>query len=669
MKTKHLLCLILPAFLLLSGFTNSVSMQEENSESAAGGKPAETSVSAVETGSESTVSNGNDSSFEESEKSYRTIFLDGSLTGPPQVKEVWYAAHRSADGRKRTGDVAGEMTREEPVTRGQNTWTCVFAAELPDGYDEIRFSDHELKNTAAEKRDGRTTGLLTIPKDLKKPCYYADADDPSVYDKEERNGCWKEAFEIRDPEEEYDEKLLSDAGTGISEGGLVKIPESGEETGQNTLCVGADLYDYYTDFELNGIPRSDFENTDKSNRTWVPFRNLDEALSDEYQINGGIPLYVGHFQPDVFEELRFSEIAPLLDLKGWEDPNGFFATNNSTLDASGNGSAENRKYEYASQGLIGKSLKNGLPVCAKPKGSGDTDSTLPLFSEKFLEGENSRNIKLGKIYRDAAFPFHQVDRDRDGILYWSFDSAADHVHLSSRREPDESGFRWYLGDYAAPVEEGGDPYAWSKNRTSAGEPDPKAVSDEYGFFPLNSPETDENGFHYNYGFGMSLAFDFNLPEGSVLRDKNGNDKPVVFTFSGDDDLWVFLDGKLVLDVGGDHGKAEGMINFADRTVSVSKVKKSQGNRDAVEGPQSSAFEMDDNGGKHRLAVFYLERGMWESNLKLQFNLAPEKAEGTENIELPYTGEDGMQAVWLMTGTAVFLFSLTWLTVTREKYAA
>ena len=94
----------------------------------------------------------------------------------------------------------------------------------------------------------------------------------------------------------------------------------------------------------------------------------------------------------------------------------------------------------------------------------------------------------------------------------------------------------------------------------------------YGFFPFN--ETVGNGGsapQYNYGFGAKLQFDFTLTEdGNVVvgKDTSGSDikVPIKFFFSGDDDVWVYIDGELVLDVGGAHGKASGLLEFGENNT-------------------------------------------------------------------------------------------------------
>lgn len=121
----------------------------------------------------------------------------------------------------------------------------------------------------------------------------------------------------------------------------------------------------------------------------------------------------------------------------------------------------------------------------------------------------------------------------------------------------------------------------------------------------------------NYSFGMSVEIDFFLPNdvGSVSNGESGNrdlyGNEMHFKFSGDDDVWVLLDGKLVLDVGGIHGVRSGDINFSTGVVTT------QINDSSTKTATFSAAE-----GEHVLTVYYLERGSSQSNCSMYFNLAP-----------------------------------------------
>lgn len=157
-----------------------------------------------------------------------------------------------------------------------------------------------------------------------------------------------------------------------------------------------------------------------------------------------------------------------------------------------------------------------------------------------------------------------------------------------------------------------------------------------------------------YGFGAKLQFNFTLTENGKVKSDNGEDVPIKFFFSGDDDVWVFIDVKLVLDVGGAHGKASGLLEFGasgdKNTVTpyVSKVKvggtathnsdnlgNSNGENNKAEktityqGSNNKNEKIDfyykgdtieyDKGTTHTLTMYYMERGMWESNMAIAFN--------------------------------------------------
>lgn len=191
----------------------------------------------------------------------------------------------------------------------------------------------------------------------------------------------------------------------------------------------------------------------------------------------------------------------------------------------------------------------------------------------------------------------------------------------------------------------------------------------YGFFPFNKSVGNGGASQYNYGFGAKLQFDFTLTDdGKVQVGDSPNDKvPIKFFFSGDDDVWVYIDGQLVLDVGGAHGKASGLLEFGDNgkanTVTpyvssnktggdVYKDYKDSGNVKSVyfNGKQVT-FDKKGNilnkdgspftltkGTTHTLTMFYMERGMWESNMAVAFNF-PDHNELQVEKKVDVTGVD------------------------------
>ena len=524
--------------------------------------------------------------------------------------------------------------------------TDYYAADVPEGYTQIVFSSYPLSNDDNLAGRGDSTGWETIPdyKD-KEPCFYADTNDDAVYGKGQRGngqrgGYWAPKDTPRDAEKWKKTKV-------------VDIDDTAEFTEDpNTKYVTSTLYDYYTDYELNGKNRDNYKDNDNDNkashRNWVTFREFDQALSDYYSNSGTTvpyPMYTGQFQPDAVGAdgnewgIRFSEIADKLNLYGYKkDKNLFMAVNNSTSDRNGKGlgQKEEKLYDETFQGLAGPELKNGKPIM-----NGTTDLAMPFFNEEFLQGENSKKAKLGNVYKEVSFPFTQdeVFKESDalganekGVKYWYFDS--DKTTLYLKNDPDNGGY--FLQKQNA---------LESKSKNLKSDSTPVEVKNEkgetvytYGFFPFNSGASENQASTYNYGFGAKLQFQFTLTSDGTVKDDNGNNIPIKFFFSGDDDVWVYIDGKLALDVGGDHGKASGLLEFGadtngnNYTSYVSDIKASNntvydsgaektvtylGNKITFKYKSKETTTLKP--GTHTLTMYYMERGMWGSNMAVAFN--------------------------------------------------
>lgn len=494
------------------------------------------------------------------------------------------------------GSVSGMMTLTSSYSDGNNTWNDVYKANLNKQYEHILFwSGNGWTNQYCSSR----TADLTIPWDtVSAPCFYGDTSDSAIYDETARSGYWDEVYSIRNAESGKETDVVD-----ISSGTFTK--QSG------TLYVNSTFYDYYSDYELNGNNRDSYNPNgynSASQRNWVTFRQFNQALSDTYKDNQvSIPIYTGHFQPDWKDEsgvpwgFGFSDISSTLGLYGYniKDQRTFMSTNNSTMDIYANGD----KYDYAAQGLVSSTLSYGTLMTSKG------EIAEPHFDEAFLTGNNSKNAVLGEVYHNVAFPFTKKDIDNNGVEYWYFDSAETTLAMKQ----DGSTGAYYLKD----VENQG----WSKNVNSSSKTD--GVSNTYGFFPFNEGTKEASAKNYNYGFGTKLEFTFRLTEDGTVLDKNGNPVPITFSFSGDDDVWVFIDGELALDVGGAHGRVDGKLNFAEKTATVSNVKASAGSSTAGSNVTSKFTMAGDNAEEHTLTMYYMERGMWESNMKISFNFPDE----------------------------------------------
>lgn len=495
----------------------------------------------------------------------------------------------------------------------------LYYIDIPQGYRSIIFSGEEINDDNTTRQNGVSTEWLPIPTDDKN-CFYADTNDDAVYKGTTRGGYWAPKGTLRDAEKG------KDTGTKVVD---IKSAPFTEEA--NTKYVTSTLYDYYTDYELNGNNRDNYGGwTGVSHRTWVPFREFDQALSDYYQdANAQYPLYTGHFQPD--SGTNFSDIAGTLNLFGYDNVNRFMAINNSQYNEDHEG---NTHYDYAYQGLVANTTNaDGAPLLNGTK----TATVEPHFNKDFLLGENSKNAKLGEVYENVKFPFTKKENlfnDDTGVDYWCFDSKDTTLYLK-QDSGQNSDSKYFLQS--------------TNNRGSS--ENVNASSDkqgQYGYFPFNETATGGVASTYNYGFGTKLQMDFTLTDdGMVETNKIGEDNKKVktnikFFFSGDDDVWVFIDGKLALDVGGAHGKVSGLLEFGEGsqgknsvTAYVSKVKQggtsgSDQDKNSVKTvtyngepiyfyAQGTTLNDLDKGKKHTLTMYYMERGMWESNMAVAFN--------------------------------------------------
>lgn len=507
----------------------------------------------------------------------------------------------------------GQKGKMEKVNN--NLYKCT----VPAGYTEITFAAYDYTGDKAGLAwNGDGTDWLQIPA-LEEPCFYADSGDPVTYISDSgvntRGGYWDEKGSLRDAEK----------GKGTD---VVDIESGPFEREADTMYINSTFYDYYTDYEMNGFNRDNYEGENgTSQRNWVTFRQFDQALSDYYEeSNVQIPIYTGHFQLNN-DRNQFQHIAGTLNLFGWDSNSNsdnykkFLSTNNSVLNINGADKDDDGTpfYDYAAWGLVADQLKDdGLYTAYN-------EALEPHFNKEFLLGENSKNAKLGEVYENVSFPFTKV-KNEDGVDYWTFDSAE--TTLAMRK--DTSSDSYYLKDVGN--------QDWARNVNSTGEQDwdhtwdngtQHATSTEYGFFPFNETSTGSSGVTYNYGFGTKIEFNFRLTEdGTVLAEDPSSrtgtkEVPITFEFSGDDDVWVFIDGKLALDVGGAHGRVTGNLNFKDKTATVSHVKASAA--DNTQGAdKTSKFEIQgENGSIHTLTMYYMERGMWESNMKITFNFPDE----------------------------------------------
>lgn len=512
-----------------------------------------------------------------------------------------------------TAVTTGTMTKEVKKTDG-HVYNDVYKATLPKGYGKIRFAANPVSN-ANDASNGEATALLDIPSVLTNPCYYGDSSDNVIYDGGNRGGYWEEAYTVRDAETGKDTTV-------------VDVPEGTETRDADKLYVNTTIYDYYSDYELNGKNRDEYPKQDNvtNHRIYQPFRQFNMALSDYYYANAvASPLYWGNFQN--FDGSKFKDIAGTMNLFGY-DKDGtdsykkFFYENNSMWGRNGESLKIDDTSPFngrnATQGLVADQLSSNNLQLKKQNGN---TITAPFFDKDFLSGKNSKNTVLGKVYENVTFPFVKKamtssSRTSDGTVdYWCFDSADQSLANKNLQLQYDTTDEYFLQSTDEEV----------KGRTTDG------ATSNGNYFPLNSSKQSGDASELNYGFGQKFDLKFRLTSDGTVVDSKNNKVPIEFNFSGDDDVWVFIDGQLVLDVGGDHDVVEGTINFVNKTATVNRVKNSNSNSGGASGVNTNVVKdfstklssADYFTKEHTLTMFYMERGLWESNMKVSFNFPDE----------------------------------------------
>lgn len=270
-----------------------------------------------------------------------------------------------------------------------------------------------------------------------------------------------------------------------------------------------------------------------------------------------------------------------------------------------------------------------------------TNAELPYFSKNIADNwtVSGGSNKLMAYYEGYQFPFKSEKLAGSTVTKYSYDSASDYaVYLNWSNLNDKK------------LQQNNEQHIANITQVD-GQP-------QYGFYPLNKPT--DSGAAVNYGFGTKFTIPFTVNEnGTIDGTKNG--EPITFNFTGDDDVWVFLDGKLILDMGGAHAKSTGSINFKNLTATVDNAVTADqyqnqyangnsndssaysglnnwfynNNADERSTLSSSAVtkqfsvygddfanSFHDSSKKHTLTMFYMERGMFDSNMKIEFTINP-----------------------------------------------
>ena len=257
--------------------------------------------------------------------------------------------------------------------------------------------------------------------------------------------------------------------------------------------------------------------------------------------------------------------------------------------SSGNGNGGINKYtqDKANPGILAPMLVDGYPVLA----SDSTQSLQYLFDTSQTEWTGGKSADGMIAYPELEGLFQQ---DKDG--YYFYNSNCNYAYYDTS-DPDNNQIILYEHTYTQTNKQNG-----------------TFNSKPIGFFPFhdyNPKEASElwvnQNKKLNHHIGMSMEVPFEIPKTREVV-VNGESKHIIYDFSGDDDLWVFVDDELVLDIGGIHQPIKGQIDFTDGKVRVF-------NADGTD-ETTKTFSV----GAHTLKMFYLERGGCDSNLSLKMNM-------------------------------------------------
>lgn len=392
------------------------------------------------------------------------------------------------------------------------------------------------------------------------------------------------------------------SSTGVTPTGMwTTYSDPGSET-TSYFNVNASLVDYFNNGRVEQPKNTLYNEGNMTGEKNAPYSQLNQWISNlqGYALNGvadskndnaPVPLYFG--------DLLHAKQAGGNLTWYWQGANVAFGPNKETASKD------------VAQGIVGKNLDDGNLITSYTNENGDPVK-VPFFNEDAYPNQS----KYMRFYNNLQFPFTKTTNDK-GVSTYSFDSEQNTVHY------DYENNKIVRDDTIKIHDVGGDT----------------------GYFPFNSVDPSSAKDNLNYGFGTQFTIPFTVTE----TGKNVDGTPMTFKFTGDDDVWVYIDGALVLDMGGAHCKAEGEINFATQMATITTgtsdaklgnqataggrvkaedngngtvdfknitVKKSDGNTISL------ANYMKESGKVHELKMYYMERGMWDSNMSISYSFVP-----------------------------------------------
>lgn len=423
---------------------------------------------------------------------------------------------------------------------------------------------------------------------------------------------------------------------------IVDLMKVDAAEGDDLYPADITLYDYYSDYELMGCTDDKYDNCQYSlfNRAlydsgystmagtqadWATGSTgwSTDNLKNDDATNGGLnyfPLYLGLQYPT---NTLFAR-----------DPENKY--NYSMIVNSESNTGESA----AAIGLVDPTLSGGVLT----QGGGMV--SVPYFDSSFIQSKvtdvvksstlgiydtahrnNIGNKKLGRVSSKGTFQFRKIG---DLYQYNSYDE--DTKKFQGLKYTAGAGTD--LGTFEA-----GEMVDWSNGGGNGTYYSYKDSNSHPGFFPWNYYDgiSSTNYERKYFGYAAKFEISFSMSESGKLTSGTNSGQPITFNFKGDDDVWVFIDDQLVLDVGGAHGAVSGNINFQTKQATTNYIKSSNYYNTSGNGASYAAGSTSNGGVKdlsdvlssiglyddatktHVITVYYVERGTLESNCYISFN--------------------------------------------------
>lgn len=264
------------------------------------------------------------------------------------------------------------------------------------------------------------------------------------------------------------------------------------------------------------------------------------------------------------------------------------------------GSDKNNYGQYTYSGLVERTLTANKDITfTKPDGG--------IFNSDATVKNIYTGVEMPFVYENGTYTF---DSSQNGVYFYANSTQ-------------------------------GSTAAQSNGRLYFNEGNPQSNGGNYGdgsatvWMPFNSTQSINGEGNCDYHFGMRTTIPFTMTAYGRMNPNDNDSEAITFSFSGDDDVWIFIDGQLVIDLGGIHNRLDATINFAENSWSISESNTSNvavadsngadisgtvfndGNTTGTLNQTRETFAATDS---HELTIFYLERGGGSSNCKIQFNL-------------------------------------------------